>query len=261
MGKIVELNGELSNGYNTLAIFVDENYSNEDKNNFKITDKQLEKLYVPDKINTYEEYSKWEKSKHNYTNQPYKYRLYLKVVKKELNIDHSNNILTFILFNPSTANQFDLDPTLQNCLKLLKKNINKSNKEYDGIEIFNLYNIRNPKIDNLKLCDDTCNKNLYDEIKNHIVGENIVLAWGCKNISPQAIEQMNKNKEILFKLFKKQNIKVYTLDKNITRHPNSQAWSRVGGQNKKGFIENAKLYELSIENINNIKILAKGRVR
>ena len=95
-----------------------------------------------------------------------KYRPYLKVVKgnrtKE-EIIQEQDILTFVLFNPSFANQFTLDDTIKNCAYVTSK------KRYSGFEILNLLNIRNPNINNIIPNSIDNIYNCYFDIKDIII--------------------------------------------------------------------------------------------
>lgn len=187
--------------YWTLVLYGNEQYDNNEclKINNKINEpneqkkiKFLQKMYVPTDDNlSSEDYNNWKCSLD--INNPknaklYKYRYYLKVAKTEEGLKNNGNILTFILFNPSYANQYTLDPTINNCA-----HITFNLCSYDGFEILNLLNIRTTSIDNL---DNTnCNNlDLYkDDIKKIMSFHDVVLAWGVSSSKNRLIANMKES--------------------------------------------------------------------
>lgn len=175
------------------------------------------------------------KKKLSVDNQLYKHRLYYKTVW-ETNMP----ILTFIMFNPSTANQYSTDPTINNCIKLAKKGI--ENTKFGGIEIYNLITIRHPNV--IKTIE------LYKNEKKHINPlfnetlecKHICLAWGEKigkgntDIEIRKLENYNKIKndligKILKKLKNHSNLYVYGNKKNKKpRHPSRTAFNTTKEQ-------------------------------
>lgn len=116
----------------------------------------------------------------------YKYRIYYKTV---WNNTEKPNLLTFIMLNPSTANQHSNDPSVNNCIKVAKKS------GYDGIEVLNVYSLRHPVFAEIKdiLTTEGNPKDInYDMAQL----ENVVLAWGNKNIS-------SKDNPVLFEALTK----------------------------------------------------------
>lgn len=138
--------------YKSQAVFIkDEYYSkNELEKICKNIKNKKEKLYVPDNLDVKkaeikEEYKNYLNFKKEIKNKKdlkiLKYRPYLKVVKPECSIDETKNILTFVLFNPSYANQYMLDETIKNCAHL-----SFDNKNYNGFEVLNLFCNRDSKV-------------------------------------------------------------------------------------------------------------------
>ena len=187
----------------------------------------------------------------------YKHRLYYKTVWKK-----NMPILTFIMFNPSTANQYSTDPTISNCIKLAQKGVEQDGKkiEFGGIEIYNLITIRHPSvIKTMELYkeeedddDDNDNPLFNDDFKD----KHICLAWGGKITvtDPETLKEYNAIKkklinEILDKLNENQNLYVYGDIENMQnytkpRHPSPIAFNTIKNQQliKINFEELKKLY-------------------
>lgn len=143
------------------------------------------------------------------------------------------NLITFILFNPSTTNEERLDPTVHNCLKIAQ------NSEYDAVEILNLYSFRSPKVCKNKLIN---NNNVNEEFLEKIIENRSVLvkAWGWgkeekdyyKSLIKKISEKL-KDKKVLKLKVKDTKTVLENLEKNL--HPATSIWNLLGG------IENAEL--------------------
>lgn len=131
-----------------------------------------------------------------------KHRLSYKMIWDENN----PNILTFILFNPSTANQYSNDRTINNCIKLAKNGC--GNVVFGGMKIYNLVTIRHPNvIETMRLyCKEKKHINpLFDENFNFQNHSHICLAWGGKikkdkkhpDIDSEELEKINDAKQTL----------------------------------------------------------------
>ena len=169
-------------------------------------------------------------------NKVYKYRLYYKTVWSHN--ENSKRLLSFVMLNPSYANQYSNDPTINNCIKIAKQN------DYDGIEIVNIYSMRHPNFEKIKSYIKEGKGNPaeidYDKAKLN----NVVLAWGNKKIKNSC------NNKLFNKLKNAKNIYILCVDneqkikkdynylKMQIRHPSNQAWTKLGG------INNAKLLEI-----------------
>ena len=235
--------GNLKNGeYTTLAYFPSEEiYTQKDKEEYAISDEQWNSLLVPNNESAYKEFkaNKYDESK----GTRYKYRAYFKAVKDGVETKN-DNLLTFIMFNPSTTHQYSLDDTVKNCLELAEKN------GFNGIEVLNLLNIRNPRIDNINICDSASNK----DCKINLVCKNVVLAWGSRNFCNRGMSVLNENLQKFLNQDRDEDRKFYTLIKNKTRHPGNQAWTRNNG------FKAAKLWEFKVTNVDKLKILKGGEL-
>lgn len=236
---VIELSGflKLEDGtkYKTLAQFCKKIYTTEEKVKYEIINSKWKKLLVPQNEQEY-------KQKFGIR---YKYRPYFKAIKEELSFETEENILTFIMFNPSLTHQFTLDDTVKNCLKLTQKG------KFNGFEVLNLLNIRNPSIDCLNICDDDSNVNL--EINPKF--KNVVFAWGCRNFCPKGISILNDRLKS-FLIYHNDETEYYTFEKDKTRHPGRQAWTKTQGR-----FDAASLFKINNLNINNLKILKNGQIK
>lgn len=175
----------------------------------------------------------------------YKYRLYYKTI---WNTTKESKLLSFIMLNPSSANQYSNDPTINNCIKIAKK------YHYDGMEVVNIYSLRHPVFEKikplLKLEGNPPDIN-YDfaQLKD------VVLAWGNKKIVSTQNEKLFKelkNSENLYILGVENLKKIkagYKYVFNQIRHPDNRAWSKLGG------INNAKLITIDKNEFCNGKIV------
>jgi hypothetical protein len=108
-------------------------------------------------------------------------RLYRFYLKHKIPNSKGSKTLTVIAMNPSTANENEPDPTIDNLEKYFKKN----HEEYSDFELFNLFPIRVPDSDYLKyLLKDNYfeyEKRKNDEyVRKHIseTKNDVLLAWG-----------------------------------------------------------------------------------
>lgn len=173
----------------------------------------------------------------------YKYRIYYKNIWNDVN---NPKLLTFIMLNPSYANQYANDPTINNCIKIAKK------EKHDGIEIINKYSLRHPVFNEIK---DKLSKegNPQDLNYNEFAQCNdIVLAWGNKCFSRE------ENINLFDKIINHKSVYILNAKVNINnkynkmqiRHPDNRAWTRLGG------IKNAKLQKININQyLNNEKTI------
>lgn len=167
----------------------------------------------------------------------YKYRVYFKTIWKDV---ENPDILTFIMLNPSRANQYSNDPSVNNCIKIAK------NSGFDGIEVLNIYALRHPVFAKIK---DKLEKEGNPKDINYDMAQfrNIVLAWGNKKITPKQNETLFKKfkeAKILYILGVQDNKKIKKVDKynmNQIRHPDNRAWTNLGT------IDNARLLEVDKE--------------
>ncbi len=202
--------------------------------------KQINKFYVPSKNANHnlikaedlqKEFIECNNAiKKETITQILKDRYYLKVFKPNIKYNKNEKILTFILFNSSYANQFKIDPTIQNCAYLTFKN------GYNGFEIFNLFSIRNSvnKLGDSAKCDDNIKfiAKMLSERKN----PEIIFAWGYgkgndyqKRIGLllENLKNIRNTKQIIIK---------GDNDRKMM-HPGNQSWNA----RKKPFKKNAEI--------------------
>ena len=168
----------------------------------------------------------------------YKYRTYYKTVWDESN---ETNLLTFIMLNPSTADQYSNDPSVNNCIKIAKKYGN-----YGGIEVLNVYSLRHPNYS--KIVDYIKNgKGNPNDIVYHAKCTNVVLAWGNKKVElNEKLQKKILGAEHIYILGAMETNKInkdfvdnYNKNKlNQIRHPDNRAWTKLGS------IDNAGLFEI-----------------
>lgn len=174
----------------------------------------------------------------------YKYRTYYKTVWDE----SKENLLTFIMLNPSTADQYSNDPSVNNCIKIAKKYEN-----YGGIEVLNVYSLRHPDyskiVDYIKKGEGN-----PKDIDYNANCTNVVLAWGDKKVTlNQNLKNKIENAQHIYILGAKEQNKInkdfvdnYNKNKlNQIRHPDNRAWTRLGS------IDNAKLFEIDKDKYKN----------
>lgn len=75
------------------------------------------------------------------------------------------------MFNPSTANHYSEDPTINNCIKIANDN------NYGGIEIINMLTVRHPDI-NSAMEDFEPSVLSYSSYLNYLNNKDILIAWG-----------------------------------------------------------------------------------
>ena len=167
----------------------------------------------------------------------YKYRTYYKTVWDE----SKENLLTFIMLNPSTADQYSNDSSVNNCIKIAKKCGN-----YGGIEVLNVYSLRHPNYS--KIVDYIKNgKGNPNDIVYHAKCKNVVLAWGNKKVElNKKLQNKILGAEHIYILgamepnkINKDFVDNYNKNKlNQIRHPDNRAWTKLGS------IDNAELSEI-----------------
>ncbi len=156
--------------------------------------------------------------------------------------NETEKLLTFIMLNPSNADQFKPDKTVTNIKKITIEN------GYNAFAIVNLFSYRtgSPKklIDKFSKRDYSNKKNL-DTLINKLNG-NVVLAWGSNAKSICNKYKKDYYNEVLQELInKKCSLYVYDLNKdNSPRHPGPLSFNRV---------KNIKLKKITISN-NNFKL-------
>lgn len=167
----------------------------------------------------------------------YKYRTYYKTVWDE----SKENLLTFIMLNPSTADQYSNDPSVNNCIKIAKKY-----EKYGGIEVLNVYSLRHPDYSKIVNCIEIGEGNPKD-IDYDTQCTNVVLAWGNKKVElNEKLQNMILGAEHIYILgamepnkINKDFVDNYNKNKlNQIRHPDNRAWTKLGS------IDNAGLFEI-----------------
>lgn len=174
----------------------------------------------------------------------YKYRTYYKTVWDE----SKENLLTFIMLNPSTADQYSNDPSVNNCIKIAKKCGN-----YNGIEVLNVYSLRHPNYSKIVDCIKNGKGNPND-IVYQAKCKNVVLAWGNKKVKlNEKLQNKILGAQHIYILGAKEQNKInkdfvdnYNKNKlNQIRHPDNRAWTRLGS------IDNARLFEIDKDKYKN----------
>lgn len=160
--------------------------------------------------------------------QNYQHRYYAYYDFRENKKEHEN-LLTFIMYNPSTADTEKEDSTIKNCKCIAKK------YKYNAIEILNLYSFINSKPTNKGTNNNEINEGFIKEFIGRQENVNIVIAWGFgkeKNFDSCYIENI-KNLILKKESFNKyivnvKNNKINEL-KNKNLHPANSTWSLFGG--------------------------------
>ena len=177
--------------------------------------------------------------------------------RKVFNTNLKDKMLTFIMLNPSNADQNKPDQTIKNIEEITRNN------SYNGFQIVNLFSYRTPsqkclidKIEKLKISpDDSFNEKNLKYLK-YIKGD-VVLAWGsnAKSICNK-YEKGYYNK--VLDILKKNECHLYTYASSLNKdgspkHPGSMSY------NKLDFIYKSKLVELKIvkNSKNNFVLLKK----
>ncbi len=174
----------------------------------------------------------------------YKYRTYYKTVWDE----SKENLLTFIMLNPSTADQYSNDPSVNNCIKIAKKY-----EKYGGIEVLNVYSLRHPDYSKIVDCIKKGEGNPKD-MDYDTQCTNVVLAWGNKKVElNKKLQNKILGAEHIYILGAKDPNKInkdfvdnYNKNKlNQIRHPDNRAWTKLGN------IDNAGLFEIDKDKYKN----------
>jgi len=147
---------------------------------------------------------------------------------------NNNKRLTYILFNPSTANQYCPDPTISNCIKITKA----LKEKYGGIIVYNTFTVRHPDVKTAISKIDITYEKKYNSIfrlsENEKV-KDIVVAWG-NDVKKLDKEYVDMIKDSIIK--SKRNIFAFRLntDGETPTHPGPNCNRYV-----KDFCENPKL--------------------
>ncbi|WP_371736966.1 DUF1643 domain-containing protein [Brevibacillus sp. HD1.4A] len=122
--------------------------------------------------------------------------------------------LTYIMLNPSTANENDDDPTIRRCLGFAKQ------WNYGSIEVVNLFAYRATDPSELLSCTDPIgyenNKYILEAIQRSSL---IVLAWGTKGSLKE------RDKEVV-RLLNNVRENVYCLSRTKEGHPKHPLYVR-----------------------------------
>lgn len=260
--------------FKSCAVFLNSEYYTKKElnkicNNLKNKELKLKNLYVTNSDDVKksacldEEYKNYLEFKNNGINDKkelkiLKYRYYLKVVKRECNINEQEKILTFVLFNPSYANQYQLDSTIKNCAYLTFEN-----KKYNGFEILNLFACRDSNVELFKrkyrnfkdkkisvLDKQAVSKELILFNSSETVFKEVVLAWGCSEFK----KDMAKIRwSVINERYKNPKTKYYALannDKINSYHLGNEYWNSIHLPFKQSLgEEKITLYQISNEEI------------
>ena len=162
----------------------------------------------------------------------HKYRLYYKTIWSK---KPNPNLLSFVMLNPSTANQYSNDPTINNCIKIAKD-------KFDGIEVVNIYSLRHPVYKEIQKNIDSIGNPKYIDYSFAQL-KNVVLAWGAKKVkNSELFKLLNENNCTIYILTIKDKGKIvptYNYNEKRIRHPDNRAWTRLGG------ISNVKIREVN----------------
>ena len=173
----------------------------------------------------------------------YRHRYYACYDLRKNNED--KKVLTFILFNPSTANPTKADPTVKNCIKLASD----KKYNYNFVEIINLYSIRNSAVSKECIENNGLNNDFIKVFIKKRENNAYAKAWGFgKENKTYCKEQVNYVEKLLAeKQTENDSIKVYRLNvkkaeleklrKNIL-HPAASTWSVFGGIKAAELVEN-----------------------
>jgi hypothetical protein len=132
--------------------------------------------------------------------------------------------LLYIMVNPSTADDYDMDTTMRNCMSLASK------YNFNAISVVNLFPERATKF---KLCEPCKAHDVNIEMLNKAIQEHtdIVLAWGSYEKYGIGKVKLVEGKNYYYIVPKGFPIKSY--------HPSNLSWNRYYG----GF-DNATLYKI-----------------
>lgn len=168
--------------------------------------------------------------------QNYQHRYYAYYDLRK-NKNDNENLLTFIMYNPSTADTEKEDSTIKNCKCVAQK------YKYNAIEILNLYSFINSKPTNKDTNNNEINEIFIKEFIDKKENVDIVIAWGFgkeKNFDSCYIENI-KNLILKKESFNKyivnvKNNKINEL-KNKNLHPANSTWSLFGGCQKAAMLK------------------------
>lgn len=182
----------------------------------KFSDSQWKKLCV-------------KKKKDDETGIYHKHRI---LYKNIFNENPNPKILTIIMFNPSTADHFSNDPTINNCIKIAKDN------DYDGIEIINMLTIRTPDVKSA-MDDRESSVISCSSYSDYLKNKDILIAWGgiSKLNKDKAQRKLKLHEEFVIELEKNSNENIYTysnklVDNCFPRHPSPQSFNKALKENK-----------------------------
>ena len=165
--------------------------------------------------------------------------------KKVFNTNLKDKMLTFIMLNPSNADQNKPDQTIKNIEEITIKN---KSKGYNGFQIVNLFSYRTPSqkclIDKIEKLENS-SINSFNEINfenylNTITGD-VVLAWGSKAKSicnKYETKYYNAVLSLLNDKCNKNNINIYTYASSLNKdgspkHPGAMSYNRLNDGEKK----------------------------
>ena len=137
-----------------------------------------------------------------------KYRTYYKAVLANIE-QNKEKLLTFVLFNPSTADEYKFDKTLLNCEKIARLT------GYNGFEIYNLLSIKNSKVKAAVSDENKAKAYNINTLQIDFSNKDIVLAWGSFSGDKNKPFIRNIVKEFINKIPKD----VYTFCKNTKDYP------------------------------------------
>lgn len=181
--------------------------------------------------------------------------------RKVFNTNLKDKMLTFIMLNPSNADQNKPDQTIKNIEEITRNN------SYNGFQIVNLFSYRTPsqkclidKIEKIKnSSDNSFNGENFEYLEN--IKDDVVLAWGSKAKSicnKYEKRYYNVVLSLLNDKCNKNNINIYTYASSLNKdgspkHPGAMSY------NKLDFIYKSKLVELKIvkNSKNNFVLLKK----
>ena len=180
-----------------------------------------------------------KKNKNDKSGIHYKHRVYYKHVFNEVN---EPKILTIIMYNPSYANQYSNDGTINNCIEIAVDN------GYDGIEVLNMLTLRDSNI-------VRATKNSINEIRNfsypqnvmdYFKGRDVLAAWGGYGKLPEKLRNYKDElHEKFLDILKNSNKYTYSkdlVDGKFPRHPSPKALNNVKSVKNKNKI---KLYKFN----------------
>ena len=162
-----------------------------------------------------------KKSKKDKTGIRYKHRVYYRNIFEKAN---ETKILTIVMFNPSYANQYSNDGTINNCIKIAKDN------GYNCIEVINMLTVRDPDI--IRAINEPDNNAIdFIKVKDYFRGKDVLLAWGGYgklSIDERGIKDKLHNK--FLEILKDSNR--YTFSKDLVngkfpRHPSPKSFNNA----------------------------------